>query len=952
MTRRSLRHLGTALTLLVAFFSQATWTLASVTGGLTGTVVDADTSAPIAGANVTANSPSQSVTVTTDAAGHFSFLTLGPDTYTVTVSKSGYQPTSVPGQIVFADTVQTVTVRMPKTLKTIARVTSAAGGALIKSGTTADLYSVNAATQQTAAALGGGGSLNQAYSAIATVPGAYVVPNQTGYYETVNIRGGDYDQVGYEFDGVPVTRSFDNYGTSSANSLGNAEVEVYNGAVPANSEGQGLSGYINQVIKSGTFPGYATASLGIGTPTFYHRAAVEIGGATPDRMLSYYVGVGGSNQAYNYVNSNNGWEYSPNFGIVQNLGGFTPDAATLFPHNSLYAPQCELGSVACFGPQELAMGALNYGLFSTIYSRNVVGNIHVGIPHRYDAGRDDVQFLYDNESLQNQLYESPSDFASPQCGKLGGTACATALYGPQVYPNSLTWKCGPEIGAAATAALGSCVTTYAFPHGVDTGSFSNPGPIPANVRDSTYNQTVITKLQYTKNFGSSAFLRVYGYTYYSTWMLAGVLGDADCNFSCTASPDYELATHTRGLSGEFQDQINEQNLVSLTGDYTTASITRDNNHFYAVPGEMFAPIVSAAHPYAGLCYGGATGSSGKLIPVNCAGTFTATTTTGLPMPGTGGLTIGQIGSTPSLAGFTCGGSPCEYMVAENGLNGEITPGLVPNFYGWSLQDQFRPSDKWLLVPGVRLDTFGFAGGDQLTPPLGAQGGNVAQVRQFWWNAFNNDNCQNTKTGVVFANPSPGQLCPKGSIRTYLYNATNQNFAFNIWQPRFAGTYTSDSNNVIRFSAGRYTEAANTAFEQYGTSARRLGRFHRPDVLAVRPQHAGISRSTADVAQLRPLVGTPLQGYGPFVQSDAVLAADAEPDSGVLPERQGRFRLRSQRRQPAQPRRRVPATEGRLLAQRPLGTPVLRVHGLVHQVPAGQSVRRHGAYRREHPDTTV
>ena len=136
MARRSIRHFGTALIMLVAFVCQETWALASTTGGLAGTVVDADTSAPIAGAQVTASSPSQTATATTDAAGRFTFLTLGPDTYTVTASRSGYQSTSIPGQIVFADTVQNVSVRMPKALRTIAHVTSAAGGALVKSGTT------------------------------------------------------------------------------------------------------------------------------------------------------------------------------------------------------------------------------------------------------------------------------------------------------------------------------------------------------------------------------------------------------------------------------------------------------------------------------------------------------------------------------------------------------------------------------------------------------------------------------------------------------------------------------------------------------------------------------------------------------------------------------------------------------------------------------------------------
>jgi len=158
MIRSTFRRLGTALLLLVAFVCQETWALAGVTGGLSGTVVDADTSAPVAGAQVTATSPSQATTATTDAAGHFAFLTLAPDTYTVSVSKAGFQETSVPGQVVFADTVQTVAVRLPRALRTIAHVAATAPGALVKSGTTADVYSINASRQQATAAMGGGHS--------------------------------------------------------------------------------------------------------------------------------------------------------------------------------------------------------------------------------------------------------------------------------------------------------------------------------------------------------------------------------------------------------------------------------------------------------------------------------------------------------------------------------------------------------------------------------------------------------------------------------------------------------------------------------------------------------------------------------------------------------------------------------------------------------------------------
>src|SRR5579871_732408 len=460
MVRRTLRHFGTVLILLVAFASQETWALASVTGGLTGTVLDADSSAPIAGVQVTATSPSQTATTTTDAGGHFSFLTLGPDTYTVTASKEGYQPTSVPGQTVFADTVQTVAVRMPKSLKTIAHVTSAAGGALVKSGTTADVYSINAATQSATAALGGGGLLNQAYSAISTVPGAYVIPNQSGYYATINIRGGDYDQVGYEFDGVPVNRSFDNYASSSASSLGNAEVQVYTGANPATSEGQGLSGFINQVIKTGTFPGSAIGSLGIGTPTFYHRAAVEVGGSTPDRMFSYYVGVAGLNQSFSYINNNNGSEYDNWLGPVMGFAGG--------PFGKPFAPGWSL-FYGGLGDAYFPLGPINYpnndsqvGL-ATIYGRDTVINLHIGIPHHNDAGRDDIQLLYDDEALKNQEYYNAGSFASPFCtgaAAASGAACMYLVNGetlstltggaipsgtsvPVTFTNTYTWGCSP-----------------------------------------------------------------------------------------------------------------------------------------------------------------------------------------------------------------------------------------------------------------------------------------------------------------------------------------------------------------------------------------------------------------------------------------------------------------------------------------------------------------------------
>ncbi|MGA8534829.1 MAG: TonB-dependent receptor [Candidatus Tumulicola sp.] len=810
MIRRSFRHVVTALVLLVAFASQGTWALAGTTGGLTGSVLDADNAAPVAGAQVTVASPSQVANGTTDAAGRFTFLTLPPDTYTVTVAKSGYQSTSVPGQVVFADTVQNLTVRIPKTLKTIAHVAAVGTGTLVKSGTTSDIYSVNATMQKAASALGGGGSLNSAYSAVASVPGAYVPANQTGYFQTVTIRGGDYDQVGYEFDGVPVNRSFDNYPSSSASSLGNAEVQVYTGANPANSESQGLSGYINQVIKTGTYPGYAQGQLGIGTPTFYHRAMVEAGGSTPDRLFSYYVGVAGYNQDFNYVDNQNGSSYDNWVGAPMSLAP-----------NISYAPTTNY-LVGAPAPWYYYMGPFNYALLSNISARDVVANFHVGIPHRSDAGRDDVQLLWDSESLHNNFYSTTNDITSTAgCGGItNGADCANAIgLGAPVYIDNLTWTCPSAVGQTFSGSgLGGkagCVSTYYYPN--STNRTSTFQAIPNTASDTIWNNQEIIKLQYTKNFGSTAFFRIYGYTYYSDWLQNGPQ-TTYADFAGCCSPDYELSSHTRGISATYQNQINAQNLVSAQASYVTANSIRDNNSFYAVSGEVAAPIVSSANPYNGFCYGQQLTQTSTPFGVIPCSQHTGLTASGTPVPGSGGLSFGQIGGgqTPSLAGFTCGGAPCEYALAENGLHATYNQ-VIPKFFSASLTDEFRPSDKWLFNLGIRLDSFTFQGSDT----------DYGNARNLWTNAFNLDNCINNVSGKPASKfglgLNPNEACPSGYHNANWTNAP-ANPTFNIYQPRISGTYTSDPGNVIRFSYGRYTQAPNSAFEQYNTLQENLAAY--------------------------------------------------------------------------------------------------------------------------------
>jgi hypothetical protein len=202
MRLRFARWFATLLVLALALVRPLSAT-AGTTGNLSGVVVDTSSGAPLAKATVTAVSPSQTESATTDSQGRFTLLSLAPDTYTITAQEPGYDAASVQGITVLADQTQRLALQERKTLQEIGHVTTRANGDLVKPGTTSDVYSVNATVAGLAQSLGGGGALNQAYSGIAAVPGAVVPVGQSGWDQAVYIRGSYLDQTGFELDGVP-----------------------------------------------------------------------------------------------------------------------------------------------------------------------------------------------------------------------------------------------------------------------------------------------------------------------------------------------------------------------------------------------------------------------------------------------------------------------------------------------------------------------------------------------------------------------------------------------------------------------------------------------------------------------------------------------------------------------------------------------------------------------------
>ena len=95
--RSSLFHILVAFLMIASLLGQQRPALAGTTGTLTGSLVETGTTTPIANAVVRAGSPSQNASTTTDSSGHFVFVSLAPDTYTVSAEKDGYDPVSVAG---------------------------------------------------------------------------------------------------------------------------------------------------------------------------------------------------------------------------------------------------------------------------------------------------------------------------------------------------------------------------------------------------------------------------------------------------------------------------------------------------------------------------------------------------------------------------------------------------------------------------------------------------------------------------------------------------------------------------------------------------------------------------------------------------------------------------------------------------------------------------------------
>ena len=174
----------------------AATTLAETAGIVSGTVTDDRTRAPIAGVAVVAKSPSATYRTTTDAKGQYRFLSVLPDNYSVSFTKSGYASYSTI-VVVINGSLQTVNAPISRTLKVIASTHARSAGSAFQRGMTIDTYTVTGSQIEMVQGKAFNTNENQLLRSIPSV-----TIDKTG---TVSIRGGFAFEAAYEFEGIDYT---------------------------------------------------------------------------------------------------------------------------------------------------------------------------------------------------------------------------------------------------------------------------------------------------------------------------------------------------------------------------------------------------------------------------------------------------------------------------------------------------------------------------------------------------------------------------------------------------------------------------------------------------------------------------------------------------------------------------------------------------------------------------
>jgi len=312
---------GLIAAVLVALMAVPAWS--AVTGVVSGTVTDADTRAPLSGANVLLSN--SDLTTVSDAEGRFAITNVPPGLYTVCVSLVGYRDLNLAEAVVNQGEETRVAAQLQPTVIEVpgAAVKVTAPRVTLRQDLISPVYVVTSADEEMT--LSQPNDRYQFPGLVFAQPG--VVPDNTFY---PHIRGARANQVGYFLDGIPITEPNANVFATNIVSIGLDRLELFTGSYPIEYGGY-TGGIINEVVKRGDQMECGVVDIGSGTPYDFGGMILEKG--TVDGRANWYYGL------YNWhskFNENLFTSEAPTVSdgiakLIYDSGG--KDKVTLFSHH-------------------------------------------------------------------------------------------------------------------------------------------------------------------------------------------------------------------------------------------------------------------------------------------------------------------------------------------------------------------------------------------------------------------------------------------------------------------------------------------------------------------------------------------------------------------------------------------------------------------------------------------
>ena len=211
---------------------------AATTGTIQGTVTNA-AGRPVVGATVTLESTGASVK--TDSSGNYTFTGVDPAAQAIRISGPSYKSAETTVNV-----SQDVTSRADVTLQANIIGTGTTifrGNNGVRRSGTDTVYGISAQVEQQTKSQPN--NLYQFPGLVFGQPG--ITPDPSGY---VHIRGSDFNQVGFDVDGIQITEPMTNSFATNLVTVGLKSANLYTGGADA-SYGNATGGFINEVTNNG-----------------------------------------------------------------------------------------------------------------------------------------------------------------------------------------------------------------------------------------------------------------------------------------------------------------------------------------------------------------------------------------------------------------------------------------------------------------------------------------------------------------------------------------------------------------------------------------------------------------------------------------------------------------------------------------------------------------------------